>query len=220
MLRKLILFTSGLDSTYLVYKSLKEGYIVDVLYNEIKNNKDKALIEKQNIKKLIKLFKDEFGTDKINDLNEFDSYNTVKIMNKTSFDLVQLSVNLFNISLNLRYNENKFYDEINFGYVMNDCAISYLKEIEGVYNNLCKFTFKYDNELYPELKFPLIKYDKRIISDLLPVKYHEFIWTCENPIIKKNSVIKRCGKCDTCTNQKRLNIYNKFEDKFKLLVHK
>ena len=216
MLRKLILFTSGLDSTYLVYKSLKEGYNVDVIYNDIENNKDKSLIEKQNTKQLIKLFKDEFGHDKINDLNELNNYNNFLITQKTSFDLIQLVIHLFNISLNLRDSQRDFYNEINIGYVMNDCAVSYIKEIEEVYINLCKFTFKYDGEKYPELKFPLIKYDKVIISDLLPVKYHRFIWTCENPIVENNKYIKRCGECDTCLKQKQKNIYDKFVDKFKI----
>ena len=45
-----VLFSSGLDSTYLVWKNLKDGNTVVPIYIEIENNKRKTILEKNRIK--------------------------------------------------------------------------------------------------------------------------------------------------------------------------
>lgn len=42
-----ILFSGGLDSTYLVWKNLKEGNVVLPIYVEIENNEVKTTMEKK-----------------------------------------------------------------------------------------------------------------------------------------------------------------------------
>ena len=44
-----VLFSGGLDSTYLVWKNLKDGNEVQPIYIEIQNNKVKSTIEKNRI---------------------------------------------------------------------------------------------------------------------------------------------------------------------------
>ena len=51
-----VLFSGGLDSTYLVWKNLKEGNTVVPIYLEIANNEDKSKLEKNRIELLRKVF--------------------------------------------------------------------------------------------------------------------------------------------------------------------
>jgi len=51
-----VLFSGGLDSTYLVWKNLNEGNIVYPIYIEIENNITKTILEKNRIELLYKEF--------------------------------------------------------------------------------------------------------------------------------------------------------------------
>lgn len=236
-MNKLILFSSGLDSTFLVYKALKEGHSVYVVYTDILNNVDKSKIEKQNIQKLVELFREEFGNDKLININECgykndevlyeNTYQSIrshtryyegKRYNSSSVDLKQSLYHLMVISTNLFVDNNyNFFDEIEIGYIMNDGALSYLKEIKNAYKSLCKLTFVNGKEKYPKLKFPLIKTQKKIILDILPEKYVKFVWTCEIPILN-NDNIEMCGCCEPCKKLISCEIFNRFTKSFKLDV--
>jgi hypothetical protein len=85
-------------------------------------------------------------------------------------------------------------DEVALGYVMNDDAISYLKELQGLFKafqHLCV-------EKYPKIVFPLSKIKKNdfylnLYSDLLD----KVVW-CENPNQKSNGEFQHCGRCIPC----------------------
>jgi tRNA U34 2-thiouridine synthase MnmA/TrmU len=53
-------WSGGLDSTFLIYKLLSEGYSVCSSYVKIGNNEEKTTRELNSIKNIIPLFKDEF----------------------------------------------------------------------------------------------------------------------------------------------------------------
>lgn len=213
---KLILFSSGLDSTFLVYKALTEGHTVHVVYTEIVNNKYKSKIEKQNIKKLISLFREEFGNDNLIDINENSKndylYQSILLLDSNSFNLKQALVHLTTISQNLYYDNNNFFDEIQIGYIMNDCAVSYIDEFKKAYKSLCFFTYT-ENKKYPSLKFPLLKLTKQDIANSLPKKYFDLVWTCENPIYIDGNM-KMCDECEPCKRTIACNIYDKFTKSF------
>jgi len=62
MKKILIPFSGGLDSTYLVYKNLKEGNFVIPVYIEIIDAvQNKIIIEKQQAKKIAKKLKKRFN---------------------------------------------------------------------------------------------------------------------------------------------------------------
>jgi hypothetical protein len=85
-------------------------------------------------------------------------------------------------------------DKIAIGYVMNDDAISYLKEIKDIYRSFEKI--KADRKL-PSLEFPLSKFKKSEIVKSLPFQYLKEITFCEG--IEDN-----CGTCPTCRRWKTL----------------
>lgn len=55
-----VLFSGGLDSTYLVWKNLKDGNEVFPVYIEIENNEVKSKLEKNRTKLLWREFENEF----------------------------------------------------------------------------------------------------------------------------------------------------------------
>jgi len=199
----LVLFSGGLDSTYLVYKNLKEGNRVQPIYIELNNNREKSIIERIQTQKLIDLFDQEFNVD----TNRI--YNIAKPM--------QLLVNSSAPELTFRQmpawitgimysNELSEADEVHIGYVMNDSAISYLEDIKRIY-------YAYQgivNKKLPRLMFPLIKLDKPMISNMLPERYKELTITCEVPrLALSGSGVKYfdCGDCDPCKRAVKLNLH-------------
>jgi hypothetical protein len=99
------------------------------------------------------------------------------------------------------------YDEVHIGYIMNDSALSYLKDIERIWYSLFNLSFS-QNENIPAIRFPLVKMHKsRIISKLQYADLLDYCWTCESPRviqtkkINKNDrelIIGSCGTCDPC----------------------
>ena len=211
-----IFFTGGLDSTYLVYKNLVEGNSVVLYYTILKNNVNKTKIELFTRDKLYNLFKVDF--EKISYKDEY-CLNEYNLKGFDNFDLLQIPIWIFDAVVNNLQNE---VDEIQIGYIMNDCAISYLNEIKKVYNSFNKLTNK---KLIP-FTFPLSKISKSTIINLLPEKYLKEVWTCEidnfNFSFNYNDLDKNlpCGKCVPCKNYERLveDNYDKFRTKIPKLV--
>ena len=196
----IVLFSGGLDSTYLIWKNLKEENVVKPLYFEIENNVNKALVEKQQIKLLWNLFHDEFK-DNIKPIEY-----TIKIdidqngTNELTFEQVPIWL------LGILFSIDRNYDEVQIAYVGNDDAISYLKEIKKIYKSYQDITHK----LIP-LKFPLRKIFKYKILNELPIIYRDLTFSCENPKIISNVnndvMFEPCGCCIPC---KKIIMSNNF----------
>jgi len=199
--RVAVLFSSGLDSTYLVYKNLEEGNHVLPVYVEITNNINKVKIEKQNIFMLYELFVEKYGHDLISK----PIIVTEVSVNNYSHEIIftQLPIWIFSISY-LTYSD---LDEIQIAYVSNDDAISYISEIKKFY----KAHKWLHRGKQPKLLFPLIKLMKYEIMEKLPSQYKPYLTSCENPIllpyfmkVKRYGTIERlqfyepCGCCVPC----------------------
>jgi hypothetical protein len=112
------------------------------------------------------------------------------------------------------------YDEVHIGYIMNDSALSYIKEILSFWKSLFSFSYPGYDYGIPKLMFPLQKYHKEtILSRLRNYNYSILYscWTCEDPHILKTKTMKdsnievlieSCGKCKPCTNIKSSHIIN------------
>lgn len=196
----IVLFSGGLDSTYLIWKNLKEGNIVKPLYFEIENNVNKPLVEKQQIKLLWNLFHDEFK-DNIKPIEY-----TIKIdvdengTNELTFKQIPIWL------LGILFSIDRNYDEVQIAYVGNDDAISYLKEIKKIYKSYNEIT-----KLLIPLKFPLRKCFKCDMLNELPVIYRDLTFSCENPNIisniDNNIIFEPCGDCSPC---KKIIMSNNF----------
>ena len=203
-----VLFSSGLDSTYLVWNNLKKGNEVYPIYFEIKNNQDKPILEKNRVSVLHTKFFEEFK----NLIHPPKYVISVDVMDiNTRLHLVQAPIWI----LGLLFSQIENIDEIQIGYVMNDDAISYIDDIKKAYNSYKTLS---DN-LIP-ISFPLRKTKKEEIVENLPEKYRELTITCEEPRIKGNPNAEileyhACGYCVACKRQINTGIYNHFNEAFK-----
>lgn len=191
-----VLFSGGLDSTYLVYKNLMKGNIVVPAYMEILNNHNKSAAEKQQIEKLWKVFDNQFP-GMIKNIR----YPISARADNSKSNLVFVQIPIFLIGS--LYCMGKDIHEMQIGYIMNDDAVSYIDDFTRAWEGLKGLAG--DEEL-PPLTFPLMKYNKTQIADLLPIRYKELTFSCENPktvdVKNKEKVkYKACGKCAACIRQ-------------------
>jgi 7-cyano-7-deazaguanine synthase in queuosine biosynthesis len=197
--RVTLLFTGGLDSTYLLYKNMQEGNAVRCLYTNIENNRNKTLTELAAAKTIIAEMDKEFNTYIeliVNDVN---------VRGHSDYAMFhQVPIHLFSMIMSMAE-----CDEVQIGYCMNDDMISYLDDLKAVYNSYSNLMAK----KLPELVFPLSKTSKYTMFDDLPHVYSKLVFSCENPINHR-----ACGYCDTCTKyeyyDKRNNISAKFQKLF------
>jgi hypothetical protein len=178
-----ILFSGGLDSTYLVWKNLKEGNIVTPVYIEIKNNANKVLLEKNRIKlihdELDKEFnQSDFVTSNLKPIEYLMDVNLGNTWYSDPLIFKQIPIWIFG----LLFIQGIDADEIQIGYVGNDDAVSYIDDIINIYQSYESIC----NPMIP-LKFPLVKHFKSEIMHDLPQQYRDLVVSCENPnIIEKN----------------------------------
>lgn len=192
MKKILVSFSGGFDSTFLVYDNLKKGHEVTGVYTTIENNIEKVKVEKNQIKKLENLFKEEFP-------NKFNLEIGMSINAQSGNDIMFKQILIWLISL--LYNRSSHYDEVQIGAVMNDDMISFIDDIKKTWNS-----FKFLNPKHPILTFPLIKKSKYDISISLPKKYKDLVVYCESPIIQNEDTInfqfKNCELCHSCKRYK------------------
>jgi hypothetical protein len=186
-----ILFSGGLDSTYLVWKNLKEGNIVFPIYVEIENNEIKTILEKNRIELLWK----EFHKD--------DSFNLKPIQyavkvgvhaNEGSLYFKQMPIWIFAVV----FLQGMDVDEVQIGYVSNDDAISYLDDIQNIYKS-----YQAISEPMKPLVFPLTKEKKYMVAQELPEQYRKYVFSCEMAKIKgsKDAEVieyEPCCECASC----------------------
>lgn len=186
----LILWSGGLDSTYLVYSALKEGHQVRAYYCDLQNNSEKTKVELEAIEKLRALFDQQFP----NQLS-FDVVATVSItgcgMRLMAFHQLCVWIPAIWWALDTQI------DEVQLGYVCNDDAISYLPEIVSLYSGIAPFINGF-NEQLPPLTFPLIKYKKTWLKEWLPCEYFKLTVWCESPSGEGTP----CGNCSPCRRRK------------------
>lgn len=187
-----VLFSGGLDSTYLVWKNLKDGNEVVPIYIEISNNKIKTILEKNRIELLYKEFGKEYDGEQL----KFIEYVlTVSVCaNEDSLYFKQIPIWM----LGIMFSQSMGLDEIQVGYVGNDDALPYLHDIKKTYKSYQSIS----NNLVP-LKFPLKKKKKWQIAEKLPKQYLDLIISCENPTIIGSEDAKiveyePCGTCAPC----------------------
>lgn len=211
----LLFFTGGLDSTYLLWKNLEMGNTVTPVYIEIKNNKNKTKIEKQQIKYIWSLLKDKYG-DKLNSI-QFGFEIGLNDSGTVSLPQAPLW-----ITFALYAQNPHLHDEIHIGYVQDDAATgSYIADMEKMYYSFLPLTHG-----LAELKFPLRQKAKYEMICELPEELFNSVITCENPVIKPYKISnafnydyqdndyrfwKPCGYCDMCNKIKNTNYYGTYK---------
>lgn len=183
---KQVLWSGGLDSTYMIYKYLQEHHRVEAYYIEIKNNKEKTKRELTSIKELCKLFKDY-------------AFEYKGILAEFSLNIIDDNVSAFHQSPFWITSAYYLKGPVSIGYVMNDDSISYLQD----YNNIAK-SYNTLRNTPLKLEFPLYKTSKQEILKYLPKEYLKHITYCES-----EEKLTSCGKCHSCRRYKTIIDENK-----------
>jgi 7-cyano-7-deazaguanine synthase in queuosine biosynthesis len=188
-----VLWSGGVDSTFLIDKLLKDGHKVTTGYVEITNNPNKDKIELKAIEDLRKIFSSRYPEFKFNGtIAKYEMIHTP----------VQLAINqplfwLMSAIVCIPWE----CDSIAIGFIQKDDALSFLPEIQAAYKAMGKLR----KDRLPKLEFPLIKYPKSSIYDL----HHEMVELCsfcETPDMISEKAVP-CGKCNKCTEMKRFIEY-------------
>ena len=184
-----IFWSGGLDSSYLIYDYLKDGYPVVAGHINIKNNAIQMKREQEAIKKMLPIF---------NAYENFEYVGSIlDILIKTKDTNICLSQVPILILGTLFAQNIKGVKNIAIAYAANDDAISYLKDIGTIYDAYAKLMYSD----MPNLLFPLNKMNKQAIYKDTPKKILKCITFCE-------SNKDKCGECPSCLRweymQKRL----------------
>lgn len=191
----LLLWSGGLDSTYLLCDNLFEGNEVETVYLEIKNNERKVKREKDAIQKIT----EEIYRLKIGQHFERSLGLEVVLYDTNCLQLNQPLTWLYGLAF---HNLTKV-DEIQIGYCMNDDAISFIEDIKRVWEAYKPFFYEGEQ---PKLVFPLIKKKKTSMFTMLPESIRNMIVFCEKP----NGDID-CGECSACKRAKNEGIFYNIE---------
>lgn len=190
MAKYLVPWSGGLDSTCLVNMLLSKGHEVEALYININDmSQDRRQLE------AVKRMRDIYF-NKFNFTLSIDTLPGVGLLSATANStlvLGQVPCHIFNI---IKYIGD--HDFVAIAYVMNDDAVSYLKDIEKIYKS---YQGIFEKRL-PQLRFPLIKHNKRMVFNALPVELREHVTWCEAVYEEDN-----CGKCKSCKRMQ--DIYTK-----------
>ena len=192
----LILASAGLDSTYLLEKSFKEGNSTSIVSIFIGNNENKVLVEKNQLKLIKKYFeKRNLYFDRTNEIDFEARSNNNLILKQFPAWIIGSIFSICEI------------DEVWFGYCMNDDMISFLPEFEKVWNSYRPFV-----ENLPKIKFPISKFKKENYINKIDNGLFQLTFSCENPVILKDKIFKfeDCGHCDSCEKNKYLNIFDRW----------
>jgi len=187
--RVLVSWSGGVDSTYLIENYLGRGYKVDSVYTKIQNNDTKIVRELAAINKMQDYFKPYAYTH----------------LGDVGIDLNLSPIN-FNIELaqpllfltTLFYALKPEHTEVAIGYILNDCAISYINDIQKTWKS---FQGNCTTKL-PPLVFPLSKTDKVQTYNGLPSEIKELVTWCESA-----GEEDRCGECHPCKKMKYYGLF-------------
>lgn len=186
----LLLFSGGLDSTYLLYDLLQRSP-VDVLYCDGGQHPLKILAERIARKKIIEAI-EALGAP-------------FKVRNQYTADRFSLSQNpsvLFQqppawIFGALSQIEADKHSSLEVGYVSGDCALTYRHEMTRAWEALNEMCL---SEKIP-LRMPLMRHTKGEVLSALPSELRALVWVCETPQLEEGGEspnVEPCGHCLPC----------------------
>lgn len=181
-----VLWSGGVDGTYLILRLLHAGFRVSAAYIEIRNNKRKTLMEKQALRTLSEqistLFPKTFGFHGTIYRASNRSANPTGIKYKQ----VPYFMHALFIAPHTTYRA--------LAYVKGDSAIKNLENIRALYNAYKLISYGD----FPELIFPLRQIDKKTILSEMKTYYPSIldncVW-CERP---RGNLFIPCQGCTPC----------------------
>ena len=187
--RILVLFSGGIDSTYLMYKALLEGNDVLFINNVIENNASQTTKEGKAIVQIVEWLKQHFPFQKIESC-DFRMKFCIEGFREHGHMFSQPFMWLCSLGIVLQ-NVNEEVDEIHYGLIARDDGLSYIDDLKNSFDAL--MMTKKTEKFKGKLKFPIIKYLKSEIIDELPKELLRLTSSCEY-----ETDDKYCNHCHSC----------------------
>ncbi len=178
--RVFVLWSGGVDSTYLIHHLLEQGYYVDAGYIKIIENKAQTDRELAAIDRLLPLIDDS-------NFKYLGILNELKIVNSGNVILNQIPM-----FLTALYHLGP-YDEFATGFIMNDDTVSWIPDIISCYKG-----FKGLVRNLPTMTFPLIKLKKMDLWRRLPENIRNNVVWCEDEDGLYDPEKRGCSACHSC----------------------
>lgn len=210
----IVLYSAGLDSTYLLLKELDKGNYVIPITNLL-NSDDLDFI----LHYIIQLNIHHLYRTNLNRLiYSVDS----QVRNPSSFSYYQQVYNIMSIFV-LGYDFLQYVDEVQIGFTLKDEGVSYMSELRTLFNTSLKLMPDEETSLKTKLVFPLSKMSKLMIAEKLEKLQKKNdtklkTLSCENPFARiendDNEAVMTVKCCKTCNSCRRnvsegLERYNK-----------
>lgn len=185
--RVVVLFSGGIDSTYLIYKNLLEDNEVFYIHNKITNNPDQIEKEGKAIEQIVNWLRENIKTGSLNGINDGVTFGLGDWFCGRSYTQPFMWL----ISLPLVLQTLTDIDEIQYGLIAGDDGLSYIEDLKNSFNNLMMLP---QIEQYKDkLKFPLIKYHKYDLINKIPKQLVQLTTSCPH-----RTLGKYCNVCASC----------------------
>lgn len=197
----LLLFSGGLDSTYMLQTYLEKGD-VEVLYVTASQGDEKVAKELEAREKIILVLQDITG----NRVRRTHHVEMGRIFDGGVADKGFLQAPAWIVGA-LQVSDHNVHSELAIGYVAGDQIACKIPYIQNVWDNIQTFV---KHGSIPVV-FPLQLLRKLHILDNIYPEIVQHVWVCEMPLWWKDGKeilhgraggqLKSCGKCDACITQ-------------------
>jgi len=189
MYNAILLFSGGIDSTYVAYDYLTKNKTKKLLIHHIdlKNRENRDFCENQACVNILKYFKDKGINNFFYSKSGFD-YGDIKYL------LYDIEIVAFTIYMIIRHPIYKDINTILLPFYMNKSQDRYDK-----FFNILNLTGKQFNFV-----FPIQDMSKKQVIEKLPLDLLNLTWYCRRPINKKP-----CNICETCVEVRDATIIEK-----------
>jgi 7-cyano-7-deazaguanine synthase in queuosine biosynthesis len=204
--RALVLFSGGMDSTYLMWQMAEQGLQVDYIYADGAQGSAKSSVEEDSRGDIIDRIKEYWpgwyphGGGRV--LSKVNLSQTPKAKWRQALPWMVAAMEIVDPDV---------HSSVNIGYCADDDTLQEKYSMIEAWNAMWKFTKKGD--VVP-LEFPLQLTHKFNMMRDLPPEIYAATWICELPITNARKGATACGRCEPCMTRE----VEKF--RFKLRTHK
>lgn len=190
------MWSGGFDSTYLVQLLLERGHHVSTRYLELVNNEEKTRLEHLAVAEMEPILRRKFPFLGLH--RQAGVYTACNIHQATNVYAPQLPMLLASLASAVEAH----HTHAALGYVMHDTAISFLSDMQDIWAAYGRLSYL---NPWPELEFPLSRYQKQGIKGNLMPELLEHCVCCENgPSMDLGA--RFCRTCAPCRRNREAGL--------------
>lgn len=183
----LIMFSGGLDSTGVFWKLINEKEELHVHHLYLVNKENRAKAEDVAVKNITDYMRKIRNFSCSESYHEYPCYNNNFIWDSDIFSFMSGSICLSMPSI----------EKVAIGMTKSDMRGGLSRRIERS-NKIFEAFGSNAKKVYP-----VSEMTKKEIFEMLPEDLRNLSWSCRTPIYENND-IKKCGRCKTCLELKRI----------------